>query len=64
MRKTNKELINFTKKYQNKWVALDPKTKEVLASNKDLETLVENLESKKKDYFIEKVVPANIAFIP
>lgn len=64
MNKKNVELIQFKKKYQNKWVALSPKTGQVLDSGKDLTKIVYKLSVQKKEYVLEKVLPLNTLFIP
>lgn len=61
---TNQELINFTRKYQSKWVAKDSKTNRVLKADKDLSILAEKLEKTKPDYTLEKIPPLNTLFIP
>ena len=64
MKNTNEQLIDYRRKYQNKWVALDKTTSAVLYSNKNLKSLVKKVDAKGRDYVLEKVLPVNTAFIP
>ena len=64
MNDRNIKLIDFKRKYQNQWIALNPKTGEVIASNKDLKKIVNNRSLRKKNYVLEKVLPLNALFIP
>jgi hypothetical protein len=64
MNSRNLELIEFKRKYQNQWVALDPKTGKVLASNKNLKIIAKSKSLQNKDYVLEKVTPLNSLFIP
>jgi len=64
MKSANEQLIEYRRKYQNKWVAVDKKTFIVLSSSKKLKSLIKKADIKNKDYVIEKVLPINTAFIP
>ena len=57
------EVLKYKKKYQNKWVAKDPVTSEVIESDVKLESLVNKMEETKTDYILEKVLPLKQAFI-
>jgi len=57
------QIIEFKRKYQNKWVALDIEDGKVLLASSNLKRLVKSL-GKKKDYVLEKVLPPDVAFIP
>lgn len=57
-------MTRFKQKYQNKWVALDPKTGGVLGSDKDLAKLAVVVKDTRKDYTLEKVLPLEGVFIP
>ena len=64
MKSINEQLVEYRRKYQNKWVALDKTTSAVLYSNKNLKNLVKKADVKSRDYVLEKVLPINAAFIP
>ena len=57
------KILDYKKKYQNKWVAKDPVTSEVIKADKKLDKLVEKMEKTNTDYVLEKVLPINKAFI-
>ena len=50
--------------YQNKWVALDTQSHEVLAYNTDLKKLSRELKGLKQEFTLEKVLPLDKVFIP
>ena len=56
-------VLQYTKKYQRKWVAKNPNSNTVIASNKNLEKLVKKMEEKNTDYVLEKVLPLDTVFI-
>lgn len=58
----SKTLI-YKKKYQNKWIAKDPKTSEVIKADVKLDKLIEKMEKTNTDYVLEKVLPLNKLFI-
>jgi len=64
MNSANKQLIEYGRKYQNKWVALDKTTSTVLYSNKNLKSLIKKADTTSREYVLEKVLPINTAFIP
>lgn len=64
MHKDNKQLLAYRIKYQNKWVALDTKSSKVLASDKNLSSVVAKANKKNTKYVLEKVLPISKAFIP
>ncbi|MBU0534986.1 MAG: hypothetical protein ABIJ82_03625 [Patescibacteria group bacterium] len=63
MNSANEQLIEYRRKYQNKWVALDKTTSAVLYSNKNLKSLVKKADAASREYVFEKVLPINTAFI-
>jgi len=64
MNEKNSELINYRKKYQNKWVALDKKNNNVIASDVELKKLIKKADKKCKNYILEKVLPLNYVLVP
>ena len=64
MNSTNKQLIEYRRKYQNRWVALDKKTSIVLYSSENLKNLIKKADIAHKEYVLEKVLPLNTTFIP
>ncbi|OGC50634.1 hypothetical protein A2716_03025 [candidate division WWE3 bacterium RIFCSPHIGHO2_01_FULL_40_23] len=59
-----KKLIEYKEKYQNKWVALDPKTQAVLAADEDLKKLSNKMKKIGTNYILDKVLPIDMIFIP
>lgn len=57
------KILNYKKKYQNKWIAKDPKTSEVIKADIKLDKLIEKMEKTNTDYVLEKVLPLNKLFI-
>ena len=52
-------------KYTNKWVALTPNRKKVIASSRDLKKVDQQLNRlKRKDAILHFVVPANGNYAP
>lgn len=64
MNSANEQLIEYRRKYQNKWVALDKTTSAVLYSSKDLKNLIKKADATSREYVLEKVLPINTAFVP
>ena len=64
MRKDFTSNIEYQEKYQNNWVVLDKKNKKILAFGKNLNLLIKKVNTKGKEYILEKVLPINSAFIP
>lgn len=60
----NRILIDYRKKYQNKWVAKDIKTRTVLEADQSLAVLDKKMRELNKDYLLEKVLPLYSVFIP
>ena len=64
METNNHVLIEYRRKYQNKWVAKDVKTRAVLEADQSLAVLDKKMRELSKDYLLEKVLPLYSVFVP
>ena len=55
--------LNIKRKYKNQWIARDADSGKVIASNKSLLGLKQKLGDTNTNYFLEKVLPPDVAFI-
>lgn len=60
--KRNYNLVNLSKKYPNKWVALSPDHKKVIGVGDKLKEV--SLQSKGKDVVFLKLLPTNSFYMP
>lgn len=60
--KKNYNLVNFSKKYPNKWLALTKDYKKVLSVGDNLKEVL--IQSKGKDAVFLKMLPTNSFYMP
>lgn len=59
-----RKLVNLLAKYENKWVALSPDNKRVVASGLNVEEVVEKLKNLKKQGVLLKITPLDTYLSP
>lgn len=59
-----RKLVDLLVKYENKWVALSPDNKKVVASGSSVEGVVKKLKNLKKQGVLLKVTPFDTYLSP